>query len=85
MDKEGTTLATEIFQELKASVRRWFIAFLIMCGVEIITVAGFLWYISLPVDETVTVENDDGNANYIGGNVGGSVNNAIPETGETVE
>lgn len=65
MDSEGTTLATEIFKELKASARRWFIAFLVMCGVEICTVASFLWYISLPVDE-VTVENDDGNALYVG-------------------
>lgn len=73
MDKEGTTLATEIFRELKASARRWFIAFCIMCGIEVATVGGFLWYISLPVDETVTVENDEGNANYIGGNVGGDI------------
>ena len=75
MDEEGTTLATEIFRELKTSARRWFIAFLVMCGIEIATVSGFLWYISLPVDETVTVENQDGNANYIGGDVGGNVNN----------
>ena len=75
MDEEGMTLATEILAELKASARRWFIAFVIMICVEIATVAGFLWYISLPVDETVTVENDDGNANYIGGDVSGEVNN----------
>lgn len=75
MDKDGQTLATEIFKELKASAKRWFIAFLVMVGVEIITVCGFLWYISLPVDETVTVENDDGNANYIGGNLEGDVTN----------
>ena len=67
MDEEGMTLATEIFRELKASARRWFIAFLLMLGIEICTIAGFLWYISLPTDETVTVENDEGNANYIGG------------------
>jgi hypothetical protein len=65
MDEEGTTLATEIFKELKASARRWFIAFLVMVGVEIATVAGFLWYISLPVDE-VAIENDEGNALYVG-------------------
>ena len=65
MDQEGTTLATEILKEVKASARRWFIAFLVMCGIELATVAGFLWYISLPVDE-VTVENEDGNAVYIG-------------------
>lgn len=75
MDEEGTTLATEILQEVKASARHWFIAFIIMLCVEIATVGGFLWYLSLPVDETVTVENDEGNANYIGGDVTGNVNN----------
>ena len=75
MDEEGTTLATEILQEVRASARRWFIAFIIMLVVEIATVGGFLWYLSLPVDETVTVENDEGNANYIGGDVSGNVNN----------
>jgi hypothetical protein len=75
MDEEGMTLATEILQELKASARRWFIAFLIMLGIEIATVSGFLWYLSLPVDETVTVENEDGNANYVGGNVSGDITN----------
>lgn len=75
MDEEGTTLATEILQEVKASARRWFIAFIIMLCVEIATVCGFLWYLSLPVDETVTVENDEDNANYIGGDITGNVNN----------
>lgn len=75
MDNEGVTLATEILQELRASARRWFIAFLIMLGVEIVTVGGFLWYISLPTDEVVTVENDEGNANYVGGDVRGIINN----------
>lgn len=75
MDNDGMTLATEILKELQKSARRWFIAFLIMLFLEIATIAGFLWYISLPVDETVTVENDDGNANYVGGDVMGSLNN----------
>lgn len=51
MDKDGQTLASEILKEVKASARRWFIAFCIMCSVELGTVAGFLWYISLPVEE----------------------------------
>lgn len=76
MDSEGTTLATEIFKELKASARRWFIAFLVMVAVEICTVVGFLWYISLPVDEAVvTVENEDGNANYVGRDLNGGLYN----------
>lgn len=75
MDNEGVTLATEILQELKASARKWFIAFLIMLGIEIATICGFLWYISLPVDEAVTVENEDGNANYIGNDMNGDLYN----------
>lgn len=57
--QEETTLATEIFKELKNSTRRWFIAFLVMVGAEILTVGGFLWYISLPVDEVVTTQTID--------------------------
>lgn len=75
MDNEGVTLATEMLREMQRSARRWFIAFVIMIILEAVTVAGFLWYISLPVEECVTVENDEGNANYIGGYVGGDVNN----------
>ena len=72
---EEQTLASELLAELKASSKRWFIAFLVMLGLELATIAGFIWYISLPVDEIVTVENDDGNANYIGGDMSGNVNN----------
>ena len=69
MDEEGQTLAIEIFKELKASARRWFYAFVLMLFVDILTIGGFLWYISLPIDEQqVEIENDEGNANYIGGN-----------------
>lgn len=52
---DTVTLATELLHELKKSSQRWFIAFCIMVGVEILTIAGFLWYISLPV-ETLTTE-----------------------------
>lgn len=57
MDKElATTLATEIMHELKKNSRRWFIAFVIMCIVELLTIIGFVWYISLSVDETTSIE-----------------------------
>jgi len=48
---EEKTLATELLHELKASAKRWFIAFCIMVGLEIATIGGFLWYITLPVEE----------------------------------
>lgn len=72
---EDTTLAMEILKELKASAKRWFIAFVIMLCIEIATIGGFLWYLSLPVEELVTVENDSGNANYVGNDMNGDLYN----------
>lgn len=74
MDNDGMTLATEIFAELKRNARRWFIAFLVMVALEIGTVIGFIYYYSLPVEE-VNIENDDGNANYIGNDMNGDITN----------
>ena len=58
------TLATELLHELKASAKRWFIAFCIMIVLEVATIAGFLWYISLPVETyntaTQTMDNITG-------------------------
>ena len=83
MDKEGTTLATEIFKELKQSARRWFIAFCIMCGIELATVAGFLWYISLPIEEySIDQDTDSGGDNYaVGGDYNGTAENNIQAQG----
>ena len=74
MDNKETTLASELLHEVKLSAKRWFIAFCIMVALEIATIAGFMWYMSLPVDE-VTIENDSGNANYIGNDLNGDLNN----------
>ena len=70
----GDTLAGELLHELKLSARRWFIAFCIMVALELATIGGFMWYISLPADE-LTIESDDGNANYIGNDLNGDLNN----------
>lgn len=67
--------ATELLHELKAASKRWFVAFCIMVALEIITIAGFLWYISLPVEEIVVESDDGGNANYIGNDIQGDLNN----------
>lgn len=76
MDEDGTKLASEILAEVKQNTKRWFWAFCIMVVVEVATIVGFLWYISLPVEqETVQVENEDGNANYIGGDLSGQLYN----------
>lgn len=71
---ETTTLASELLHEVKLSVKRWFIIAIIELVLIIAITAGFLWYISLPADE-VTIENDSGNANYIGDNLNGDLNN----------
>lgn len=55
---ENMNFATELLHEVKASAKRWFIAFIIMVVVEVLTIAGFLWYISLPVEEYTYYEQD---------------------------
>ena len=88
MDNKETTLASELLREVKLSARRWFIAFCIMVALEIATIAGFMWYMSLPVDE-VTIENDSGNANYISNDLNGDLNNGEnseeTESGKTAQ
>ena len=57
---EEKTLATELLHEVKASAKRWFIAFCIMVILEVLTIVGFMWYISLPIEEvTYTQEMED--------------------------
>ena len=53
------TLATELLHELKMNAKRWFIAFCIMVGLEVATIIGFMWYISLPVEESTTTITQD--------------------------
>lgn len=67
-DNESQALATELLHELKQASKRWFIAFLTILILWFATIGVFIWYISLPVEyeDTVRIENDDGNANYIG-------------------
>lgn len=79
MDDEGMTLATEILHELKASAKRWFIAFLVMVGIEVATICGFLWYLSLPMEEYAIDQNTDtGGNNYtVGGDLNGTPENNI--------
>ena len=64
--------ASELLREVKANAKRCFIAFCVMIGVEIATIFGFLWYISLPVEEITTTEQavediDSSNITQIGG------------------
>lgn len=45
------SLAYELLVEVKHSAKRWFVAFCVMVVLELLTIAGFLWYISLPAEE----------------------------------
>ena len=70
------TLAMEMLKELKATNKRKDIIILVILALWFATIAGLIWYNSLPVDdEVVTVENSDGNANYVGNDLNGVINN----------
>ena len=65
--EENSSLATELLHELKLSAKRWFIAFCVMVFVEVATIAGFLWYISLPVEDYTIEQTADQLGNTIDG------------------
>ena len=71
MDNE--TLATELIKEIKATSKRWFIAFCVMVGLELCTIAGFMWYITLPIEETTIEQSSDNDSEntIIGGDYNG--------------
>ena len=48
--------ATELLHEVKSNAKRWFIAFCIMVVLEVVTIIGFIWYITLPIEEATTTE-----------------------------
>lgn len=87
MENEVQTLATELLHELKASAKRWFIIAVIELIVILAMASGFVWYLSLPVEEeVVTVESDDnGNANYIGNDVTGAIYNGESSSKESTQ
>ena len=75
------SLAYELLVEVKRSARRWFVAFCIVVILEILTIAGFMWYMSLPSEEYgVEQTTDAGGDNYnIGGNYNGTTEDNIQE------
>ena len=72
---ENENLATELLHEVRKQSKRWFIAFIIMVAVELATIFSFMWYISLPVEDVKVESSDNGNANYIGNDLNGDINN----------
>lgn len=73
-NKETMPLATELMHELKLNAKRWFIIAIVELVIILSMAAGFVWYLSLPIDEVV-IESKDGNANYVGNDLTGVINN----------
>ena len=72
--------ATELLQEVKASAKRWFVAFLVVLGLWFATIGAFVWYISLPVEvENIEQQSDNNSNNYV---VGGDYNGGTAENNE---
>lgn len=55
VEKEERGLAMEMLGELREQSKRWFHAFLVMVLVEVLTIAGFIWYL-YQYDFTSTIE-----------------------------
>lgn len=73
--------ATELLREVKASGKRWFIAFLVVLGLWFATIGAFVWYISLPVEvEEIQQQSDNNSNNYV---VGGDYNGGTTENNES--
>lgn len=74
MKNETMPLATELLKEVQISAKRWFIIAIVELLIILSMAGGFIWYLSLPIDEVV-VENDDGNATYVGNDLTGAIYN----------
>lgn len=82
---DNDKFATELLHMIKQSAKRWFIAFCVMVGLEIATIVGFMWYITLPTEETVIEQASDRSSNnsVIGGDYNGVTSeDNISKTGE---
>lgn len=86
--EENKTLATELLHEVKASAKRWFIIAIVELFVILAVIAGFLWYITLPVEEyTIEQEATDRSFNMINGGDwnGGETESDLQKTSRETE
>lgn len=76
--------ATELLHEVKLSAKRWFMAFIVTLVLWFATIGVFVWYISLPVEVTDTIEqqSDNNSKNLV---VGGDYNGGVSESNENSE
>lgn len=66
-----------ILNHFSMIIKRLILLCIVILVAWVLTIAGFLWYVSLPVEEssTITLDSEDGNANYIGDDMKGDINN----------
>lgn len=86
--EENKTLATELLHEVKASAKRWFIIAIVELFVILALIAGFLWYITLPIEEyTIEQEATDRSFNMINGGDwnGGETESDLQKTSRETE
>lgn len=76
-----THLALELLQEIKASARRWFI----LAMMELVVIAALILILLLVPTDSISIENEDGNANYIGNDMNGDINNGKDYEEELLE
>ena len=79
----NNTLASEMLHEIKATSKRWFIAFLVTLSLWFATIIGFILYeyYTIPVDET-TIEQESDNQSrnlVIGGDYNGETEDNTQE------
>lgn len=79
--EEDKHLALELLQEVKASVRRWFV----ISVVELLVITALILILLLVPQDAVEIENQDGNANYIGNTMNGDINNGENKGNEEME
>ena len=82
IQNETMPLATELLKEIQRSAKRWCIIAIAELILILARTSGFIWYLSLPIDEVV-VESDDGNANYVGNDLTGAIYNGKSNSEET--
>lgn len=75
MAENNTTLASELLYELQKSTKRWFMAFIVVLVLWFATIGLGIWYMTIPIEESYTVDQDATNDSYnqfIGGDEIGS-------------
>lgn len=74
-------LAIELLQEVKTSARRWFIISI----VELMVITALILILLLVPQESVDIENDGGNTNYIGEDNMGDIYNGQNQSDKEME